>query len=1033
MPKRAEDSPSVDFEAVLERERETILARPGRGGEDVELFGVALSGGGIRSASFCLGALQALDQYGLIRRMDYLSTVSGGGYIGASMVAAMSASAGTDATGDEPEDEAGAEWSRAARDEAAGEAARAGAAAFPFTSGTNQDVRDSVAVGHIRDHSRFLAPRGFGDILLSAAILLRGLAVNVLLLLSVLVPLATVIIITNPTSAHLEHSIWVDIAQWFCPSWDRQYGERWFGQIVADPFVVTKAIAVLLATVLVAWALWRSFVESFPSELRDDTLEHTSRWTRTARYLLVALLVAFLAELQPRIVAALIHFLVVDGEKSSGISIKAAIASAMAVIAATATFRGTLIAWIQKALSSPTRGARLQAFFAQAAFYALGLALPLLIYGLFLLLVICGVKVIGKDGGGQYLFAPDFLVAQNWWMLYILSGSMAAFLILRWLFIRFIAGYTGPGKLGGGLRILWHRDAVKLIVFAIIPILAVLFMAALATRGEAQSWFGQNWWEIWFGPRDEVVVLVNYLVITAAIVALGVNFTENANGLHRLYRDRLSVAFRLGNPTTGRSLKLHQLGEGAPYLLVNGTLNVRRPQKTMTDIDMARQGGADERKTAADRATSRRGSTPSETVNEGLWTRSERGLKEATGRIRNWVSSPPSSRQAKPTERVVQVPLPPLPHPDPAKRGRNAEFFVFSKHYVGSDSTGYVDSQAFAKVEPQLDLAAAVAISGAAVSSSMGRTSIGWLGPTLALLNLRLGFWLWNPKSLREKDEPREPWEPVPLEPAQSSNSSWDDILRLYLFSEAFGRLRSDSSRIYITDGGHIDNIGLYQLLKRQCRLIIVIDAEADPGMNFGAFADVQRFARIDEGVLIFLDWWPVRTAALARSADRSKQVPRDSEAHKQHFAIGRIRYENGPEGILLYIKATVTGDEPDYVLDYERRYPNFPHEATSDQFFSEEQMEAYRVLGFHATRVALDEGADALQTPAQAKPARARKPSPAVKKGAAAAPLPEVTETADKPLSERDKLVRQMKERLGAEPSSAAKKPPPVRQQRAS
>ena len=84
---------------------------------------------------------------------------------------------------------------------------------------------------------------------------------------------------------------------------------------------------------------------------------------------------------------------------------------------------------------------------------ALGLALPLLIYGLFLILVICAVKVVpGKDGGGQYLFAPDFLVAQNWWMLYILWGPWPPFLVLRWLFIRFIAGYKGPGKVGGGLR-----------------------------------------------------------------------------------------------------------------------------------------------------------------------------------------------------------------------------------------------------------------------------------------------------------------------------------------------------------------------------------------------------------------------------------------------------------------------------------------------------------------------------------------------------------------------------------------------------
>ncbi len=49
-----------------------------------------------------------------------------------------------------------------------------------------------------------------------------------------------------------------------------------------------------------------------------------------------------------------------------------------------------------------------------------------------------------------------------------------------------------------------------------------------------------------------------------------------------------------------------------------------------------------------------------------------------------------------------------------------------------------------------------------------------------------------------------------------------------------------------------------------------------------------------------------------------------------------------------------MTGDEPDYVLDYERRYPSFPHETTGDQFFSEEQMEAYRALGFHAVERAL-------------------------------------------------------------------------------
>ena len=46
------------------------------------LVGLALSGGGIRSATFHLGVIQALAKHGLLKTVDYLSTVSGGGYIG---------------------------------------------------------------------------------------------------------------------------------------------------------------------------------------------------------------------------------------------------------------------------------------------------------------------------------------------------------------------------------------------------------------------------------------------------------------------------------------------------------------------------------------------------------------------------------------------------------------------------------------------------------------------------------------------------------------------------------------------------------------------------------------------------------------------------------------------------------------------------------------------------------------------------------------------------------------------------------------
>jgi hypothetical protein len=73
------------------------------------------------------------------------------------------------------------------------------------------------------------------------------------------------------------------------------------------------------------------------------------------------------------------------------------------------------------------------------------------------------------------------------------------------------------------------------------------------------------------------------------------------------------------------------------------------------------------------------------------------------------------------------------------------------------------------------------------------------------------------------------------------------------------------------------------------------------------------------------------------------------SKHHGPHCAIGSISYPNRGEGILIYIKASLTGDENDYVFDYKKRYSAFPHETTLDQLFTEEQFEAYRALGFHA------------------------------------------------------------------------------------
>ncbi|MGA7383774.1 MAG: patatin-like phospholipase family protein [Methylocella sp.] len=279
------------------------------------------------------------------------------------------------------------------------------------------------------------------------------------------------------------------------------------------------------------------------------------------------------------------------------------------------------------------------------------------------------------------------------------------------------------------------------------------------------------------------------------------------------------------------------------------------------------------------------------------------------------------------------------------KRGRNADFFVFTPEYIGSAATGYIGTRQITKTEPTLDLGTAMAISAAAVSSNMGALTIKPLAFTLAVLNVRLGYWLRNPC-------------PNYAHPPITRLRDWL-IARLFqlhsfvLFTEMFSWITEVSPKVLLTDGGHIENLGVYSLLKRRCKVIIAIDAIADPAMGFGAFLTLERYARIDLGAIIDLPWQAIRDCNLAVDkafgvADEDgSAIPRSPGPH---CAAGEIQYgpNKNEKGILLYVKASLSGDEDDYLLDYKRRNRAFPHETTGDQFFGEEQLEVYRALGFH-------------------------------------------------------------------------------------
>ncbi|HTO64392.1 MAG TPA: patatin-like phospholipase family protein, partial [Bradyrhizobium sp.] len=263
------------------------------------------------------------------------------------------------------------------------------------------------------------------------------------------------------------------------------------------------------------------------------------------------------------------------------------------------------------------------------------------------------------------------------------------------------------------------------------------------------------------------------------------------------------------------------------------------------------------------------------------------------------------------------------------RRGRNADFFLFSRNYVGSRATRYVATTAMEAAMPTLDLATAMAASGAAASANMGSASIKPLTPTLALLNIRLGYWLRNPKQV-------------------DKGPGWNPAANFYFLLEMFGLLTERRRSVYVTDGGHIENLGIYELLRRRCQVIIAVDAEADGQMAFGSFNVLERYALIDLGVRIDLPWQKITDTSKATG----KAIDEKGDADKQfgpHVAVGEIGYPGNRKGILIYIKSSLTGDENDYIFHYKKRYGAFPQETTADQLFSEEQFEAYRALGFHS------------------------------------------------------------------------------------
>lgn len=301
------------------------------------------------------------------------------------------------------------------------------------------------------------------------------------------------------------------------------------------------------------------------------------------------------------------------------------------------------------------------------------------------------------------------------------------------------------------------------------------------------------------------------------------------------------------------------------------------------------------------------------------------------------------------------------------RRGRNADFFFFSPRHVGSEASGYAKTSDMEGAMKSFSLGTATAVSGAAAAPNMGMASIRPLSLTIALLNVRLGYWIRHPRHVAQGRQILKKY-PGPV----------------FLLSEAFSKTgikltkedvtKSETGFVFLTDGGHIDNLGVYGLLRRRCKVIFAVDGEADPSMTFPSLVQLERLARIDLNVTIDLPWEQISRFALDRSAD---------PASGPHIAIGSVTFPASGSGaaeetgVIVYIKSSMSGDECDYIRSYAAAHRTFPHESTGDQVFSEEQFEVYRALGEHIAvglvtgrdAVALSDGGDPLDEIKKAVP----------------------------------------------------------------
>jgi hypothetical protein len=819
----------MDFAGLHARERQLLGSRPGT-------TGVAVSGGGIRSATFALGVFQAWAETGQLPRIDYLSTVSGGGYFGAFLgrlfardyVQAADEVAWVLSGGTLPRPER-------ARSEEQQRCLR-GAAAH--------------AVSWLRENGRYLAPRGSGDLLVLGAALFRNwLSVHVLLTLAGV----TVFMGLRLGGA----------------------GVRAFGLdgLLARGAPPAAAAVVVLCLVWAYWLVW-------PQSRR--------RWTP------VLLAVA---------AGVVVGAARLEGWNPAGRTIE--VVAIGAAVVATGTGLSVWLSgwWLGRVTGRAERLSRMRTRLASALKSALvGFA--------------AAVVVIGIDGAALWLYRS----LQDAGRLRALIAAIPAVVAGVGAFARQIAVLTSRPR-DQHARLGWMMASLAWVAAAVLALLLLigysLLSYALLQRFGALPAPGVRDALLWFAA---LAVMLIALGRSQAFVNQSTHLPLYAARLGRAYlgasnESRWSDTPRSPlEPAAGDDVSMDDYwggaatwaAKGAPLHIVNVTINETFGGKSQVQ-QQDRHGLA-------------------MAVGPG-------GI--SVGRRHHVAFAESPDRERASGSRLCYA--------EPGQASQGFDVFAYDAPRRAAET-----GEARPFLGERLPLSQWVGISGAAFSTGLGsRTNIG-LSLLAGLFNVRLGHW-WDSgvDPAKRTCVVRGRWL------SRALGGAFHRLLPLYYYlcSELVARFPGVARRRwYLSDGGHFENMGAYELIRRRLPLVVILDGEADPNMQFGGLANLVRKARIDFDTQIDF-------ATALDGLCRSKTPCGFDEAlSTAHVAVASVTYparDDRPaeRGTLVYVKASLTGDEDADLMEYARSHPAFPHESTADQFFDEAQWESYRRLGYHIGR----------------------------------------------------------------------------------